>query len=139
LRITAVLFQFPPDLHYQPQTPERVLDVLDPGWKNVFEFRHPSWWCATASTALAEWGVAFCSVSAPGLPETYLETAPFAYVRFHGRERWYASTYSQGELSGWAKQLQQGTGQEVFAYFNNDVEACAPQHALALQQLLEVA
>jgi uncharacterized protein YecE (DUF72 family) len=116
-----------------------VLDVLDPGWKNVLEFRHPSWWCATAYAALAERGVAFCSVSAPGLPETYVETAPFAYVRFHGRERWYASTYSQVELSGWTKQLQQGTGQEVFAYFNNDVEACAPQNALGLQQLLEVA
>jgi len=35
-------------------------------------------WCAIVYAALADRGVAFCNVSVPDFPETYVETAPFA-------------------------------------------------------------
>src|SRR6478752_2414682 len=43
-RMGCFLFQLPPSFHYTPARLARVLGQLDPGRRNVVEFRHRSWW-----------------------------------------------------------------------------------------------
>ncbi|WP_456410512.1 DUF72 domain-containing protein [Oceanithermus sp.] len=133
----AVLFQLPPSLHYSPENLERVLAPLDAGFDNALEFRHPSWWRDEVYRALDAAGAVFVSVSAPGLPDDYVETAGRAYLRFHGRGAWYRYVYSDEELQDWARRVRAGPAKVVYAYFNNDPDAAAPQNALAFRELLE--
>lgn len=133
----AVLFQLPPSLHYSPENLERVLRPLEPGFDNALEFRHPSWWREEVYRALDAAGAVFVSVSAPDLPERYLETAGRAYLRFHGRDTWYRYLYTEEELAAWAGRVRAGSARLVYAYFNNDPEAAAPTNAAAFRRMLE--
>jgi uncharacterized protein YecE (DUF72 family) len=128
-----VLFQLPPSFSFEPERLERILGALDPGFKNAIEFRHPSWWQEAVFDRLREKGVAFVSVSAPGLPEEVVNTA-FYYLRFHGKTAWYKYDYSDAELAAWAERLQPGVPR--FAYFNNTDQGHAPFNALRFKELL---
>ncbi|MCR4391414.1 MAG: DUF72 domain-containing protein [Candidatus Acetothermia bacterium] len=136
-KLGGVLFQLPPTVPYNPGVLARILDQLDPTYRNTLEFRHPSWFNDEVAELLHERGVAMCIVSAPGLPEFVVATASHAFVRFHGREEWYAYRYSEEELRGWAGRLSGLPVDMVFAYFNNDAFAWAPENALRLKELVQ--
>ena len=137
-KLGCILFQLPPSLHYSEKTLDRILSQLDGDFKNVLEFRHESWWREEVFSRLRESGVAFCSVSSPKLPERLVETADFLYVRFHGKEGWYRYNYSDEELREWAERLKGVSSGEVYAYFNNDFNAYAPNNCLRLMEFLGV-
>jgi uncharacterized protein YecE (DUF72 family) len=68
-----------------------------------------------------------------------LATADFAYVRFHGSEGLYSSSYSDEELAGWARgiaTLASGLA-AVYIYFNNDVAGFALKNAMTIRDYLE--
>ncbi len=131
-KLGPVLFQLPPRFAYSEAHLERILSALDGDFKNAIEFRHPSWWRDEVYRALGEAGAAFVSVSAPGLPETFVETA-FVYLRFHGRTAWYRDNYGEAELARWAERAR---GKEAYAYFNNTDAGYAPANALRFRELL---
>ncbi|WP_457630999.1 DUF72 domain-containing protein [Oceanithermus sp.] len=135
----AVLFQMPPSLSYSDEALARVLAALDPAFDNALEFRHPSWWRSEVYRELDRAGAIFVSVSAPDLPDEYLETGGRAYLRFHGAGAWYRYEYGRGELLDWARRVRNGAAGLVYAYFNNDPNAAAPRNALAFRELLEAA
>ena len=130
-KLGAVLFQLPPSFKKSPEHLDRLVSALDPAFRNAVEFRHPSWWSEEVRSALREAGVAFVSVSAPGLPEEFVDTA-FPYLRFHGREAWYRYDYPEEELSHWARLAR---GRPLFAYFNNTDGGHAPKNALTFRRL----
>ena len=61
------------------------------------------------------------------------------YIRLHGAEAKYASSYSERELQWWAEQILGflQDGKHVYAYFNNDACGYAVQNTLRLRGLLE--
>lgn len=67
-------------------------------------------------------------------------TAPFVYARLHGPnpDYLYAGSYSDDSLRWWADRIRewQGTGRDVFVYFNNDGEGNAVRNAETLKWLL---
>jgi uncharacterized protein YecE (DUF72 family) len=65
-------------------------------------------------------------------------TADFVYVRFHGRERLFVSSYSKAELSEEAGRIRKylKSGLDVFVYFNNTASGHAIRNARALQRLV---
>jgi len=132
-KLGPVLFQLPPSFRYSEENLNRILSALDPSFKNAVEFRHASWWDEAVYRALREAGVAFVSVSAPGLPETFVNTA-FAYLRFHGKEAWYRYEYSEEELAAWAERAR--GHRPLFAYFNNTDRGYAPKNALRFKELV---
>ncbi len=132
-KLGPVLFQLPPSFSFAPERLERILGALDPGFKNAIEFRHPSWWQEAVFDRLREKGVAFVSVSAPGLPEEVVNTA-FYYLRFHGKTAWYKYDYSDEELERWAARVDKTAPR--FAYFNNTDLGHAPLNALRFKELL---
>ena len=74
-----------------------------------------------------------------GLNVPHVTTARTAYWRFHGPPRAArGECYGQQRLASAAHAILKATpaGAAIFAFFNNDANACAPADAQALQQLL---
>lgn len=136
-QLGCFLFQFPPSFRYTAARLRSVLDQLDPAQPNVVEFRHRSWWKAAVYRRLAKRKIVFCSVSAPRLPEDLIAATSTAYVRFHGRKRWYRYDYSREELADWAAKIRRCPAATIWVYFNNDRDGCALRNARALKRALQ--
>jgi uncharacterized protein YecE (DUF72 family) len=130
------LFQLPPSYHYTPARLKRILEQLDASRRNVVEFRHRSWWNKKVYSAFKRRGVIFCSCSAPRLPDELVATADEVYIRFHGRTKWYRHDYTPSELAEWVERIKKSGCKRVWAYFNNDRDACAIRNAKELTRQL---
>lgn len=130
------LFQCPPSEHYSPEKLHLILSQLDPGRRNVVEFRHASWWNEEVIAAFRETGTIFCSCSGPRLPDKLVKTADDIYVRFHGTKQWYRHDYTKEELAAWANRVRESGAKQVWAYFNNDRDGHAIRNARAFRRLL---
>jgi len=73
-----------------------------------------------------------------GLPLMERITSDFIYLRFHGGELLYGSSYSDQELKQWAGNIQRWIKKDktVFVYFNNDAYGFAIKNALALKKCI---
>ncbi len=142
-RIGCILFQTPPSFKKTDQSIETLvsfLNIMDHEQKNVIEFRHSSWWDEEVYQILKKNKVAFCTVSGLNMVSDVVVTADFAYFRFHGPEEAYVSKYSEKELEQWAEKIkltiEKSKLQQIYCYFNNDVEGHAVEDALKLKQFL---
>jgi len=136
-KMGCFLFQLPPSLRYSKPKLHELLHQLDPQWKNVVEFRHESWFIDEVYQELEKNKIIFCIVSSPRFPDTFVQTAEDVYIRFHGTSSWYASNYSSKELQSWAKKIRGANAINVWAYFNNDMNAYATKNSLSLRKLLQ--
>lgn len=136
----VLLVQLPPTLERDDERLGWFLGRL-PWWVPVaVELRHPSWHQEEVFALLERHGASYCVMSGAGLPCILRSTAPFVYVRLHGPSHdWlYGGSYSDGELSWWADRVREweGSGREVYAYFNNDGDGNAVRNARRLRELL---
>jgi uncharacterized protein YecE (DUF72 family) len=131
------LFQLPPSYRYTKTRLNDIVSQLDPGRRNVVEFRHASWWNEAVYNAFRKAGIIFCSCSGPRLPDELIRTADEVYVRLHGPKRWYRHDYSKDELSGWADRIKASGAKRAWIYFNNDNDAHAPKNATVLRRMLK--
>ncbi|RTQ50893.1 DUF72 domain-containing protein [Hymenobacter gummosus] len=139
-KLGPVLFQLPPRAAYTPERLGRILDALHPGFQNVLEFRHTSWWQPAVYEQLQQRGVSFCGQSHPQLPDALIATAPTLYYRFHGVPNLYQSPYELSFLQEVKAAADAAPGvQQAFLYFNNDIDASAIHNARQLQQLVGAA
>ena len=141
-KLGCILFQTPPSFKLEKDysTFKRFLEVLYAkysSYRNVIEFRHPSWYCEKAFELLKQHNIGFCIVSAPKLPEIVKVTARHAYFRFHGAKKWYSYDYSAKELKEWANKIRKIKAKECFIYFNNDFNAYAVKNCKQLKKLLK--
>jgi uncharacterized protein YecE (DUF72 family) len=132
------LFQLPPQLRLNFDRLAGFLDLL-PATRAAVEFRHPSWYTPAVFQLLADHDVALCISDHHAAPAPWELTASFAYVRGHGPGGRYVGRYPEGELDRWAQaiELWVAAGRDVYAYFDNDVEAAAPIDARGLEARLE--
>lgn len=107
--------------------------------RQAFEFRHPTWSCREVYRLLDKHKMAFCIAHSNRWPCGGKVTADFVYLRFHGGEVLYGSSYSKKELADWADKIKkwQDNKLDVFAYFNNDVNGYAVKNAKSLLELIE--
>jgi len=112
-----------------------------PAWMRVaVELRHPSWHDDAVFRLLERHQAAYTVMSGAGLPCVLRATAPFVYVRLHGpdREHLYAGSYGEDDLRWWADRVQEwaSSGNDVYAYFNNDGDGNAVRNAWRLRELV---
>lgn len=134
-KLGCVLFQLPPNVHYHKEKLKEIIKQLNPKYKNVLEFRHPSWWNKETYELLKDNNIIFCIVSGPGLPEDFIKTSKDIYIRLHGKS-WYDYNYSKKELREYAQKIKKAKAKTAWAYFNNDYYAYAPKNCLELMKLL---
>lgn len=134
-----LLYQLPPGLQRDDPRLESFLGLLDKNVQHVIEFRHPSWINGTVFDLLLKYRVGFCIFDMPGFTTPNIVTASFAYIRFHGHDSLYASSYPEAELAGWADKLRQLSPrpETVYIFFNNDAEGYALDNALTLRKHLQ--
>lgn len=125
-----------------PCDPPRLLAALkafpDPT-RVAVEFRSPAWDCPEVIGLLEGLGAAWVNVDSPIVHLGDRLTGPRAYLRLHGRQRWYASNYSDEELrqvAATVRRLVDRGAEEVYVFFNNDVGGYAPHNAARLQHWL---
>jgi len=136
-KLGCVLFQFPPSFHYTEEKLERLLETLNPSFKNVVEFRHASWWNEDVFTQLKANHIIFASQSYPkSLPEEVVVTNSTIYYRFHGKPVLYKSTYEFPTIKHFFEQIPE-TADDVFVYFNNTWGLGAIKNAKQLQTLVK--
>ncbi|GIX45824.1 MAG: hypothetical protein KatS3mg131_0035 [Candidatus Tectimicrobiota bacterium] len=140
-KLGPVLVQLPADLRRseQPQL-EAFLQRLPSQPPFAIEFRHGSWLHESTFQLLEAHGVAWVVVDAPFLPRVPRVTAPFAYVRWHGRPGARAARQLDpaAALRPWVPMLQALARQagRVFGYVQNSFSGNAPRDCLLLRQLL---
>jgi uncharacterized protein YecE (DUF72 family) len=136
-KLGSILFQLHPAITYSESKLEQILNVLDPSFINVIEFRDPSWWRPDVEKALQRANVTFCGISYPKLPDDVHKTAKAMYYRFHGVPKLYLSSYSKPKLEAIVNNIKNKRGvSDVFIYFNNDIEVAAVKNAKTVQGLI---
>ena len=137
-KLGPLLYQLPPSLHRDDANLEAFLSGLSTEYIHVIEFRHESWLTDEVYDILRRYHVGICVFDMPDLSCPLLVTADFAYIRFHGKDSLYSSSYSDGELADWAekiKKLAQNLDR-VYIYFNNDIQGYALKNAETMMGLL---
>ncbi|MBB4641508.1 DUF72 domain-containing protein [Rhizorhapis suberifaciens] len=137
-RLGPILYQLPPRWKYDPNRLEAFLASRPKDLRHVFEFRDPSWITEEVLELLGSKGASFCTHDMPGQPTPRWATGPVAYIRFHGAGQKYGGDYSRKTLMSWRDWIleQSRQGRDVWAYFNNDIEARAIADAEELKELL---
>lgn len=136
-KLACVLFQFPPKFNYTTERLQLLLDLLDPTFKNVVEFRHASWWDEEIYAKLAEHNIIFCGQSYPSaLSDSVVNNNATVYYRFHGKPVLYKSEYAEEVMKDLIEQVPTETA-EAFIYFNNTWGTGALTNARQLQKLVK--
>lgn len=131
-KLCCILWQLPGNLRMDIQRLEKFIGLLNSSFNHVIEFRHPSWFNKDVYNLMCEQNISFCMISAPDLPEDIITTNRIGYVRFHGRTNWYRYLYTADELQKWKNQLISLPVEELYIYFNNDVDANSVTNAYQL-------
>lgn len=136
-KLGPILFQLPPSLVFDRTLVEKFnADVHHAGLPEsvrfVLEPRHPSWIEDEVIDCLCKLDLGFCISDAGGrYPFCEAVTSDFAYIRLHGPEALYASSYSDAQLIDWAKRIT-ALDTDAYVYFNNDFMGYAPNNARTL-------
>jgi uncharacterized protein YecE (DUF72 family) len=138
-KLGPLLYQLPPSMRRNDEALKDFLSTLPSKHQHVIEFRHESWIEERVFDILRRHNVGLCVSDMPGFSCPLVATGDFAYIRFHGSEGLYSSSYSGEELTQWAQRIDR-LGQNVrvsYVYFNNDAEAFAVGNAMMLRDLLQ--
>lgn len=120
-KIEFWLFQMPPNYKYNVENFERVrvfFEKLNLENKAVLEFRDTSWWKEVKK--IADIGIVFCSVDAPGLPSDILNANNAVYLRLHGSKQWYNYVYPKRKLDDILLKMRNMKASKQAIYLNND-------------------
>jgi uncharacterized protein YecE (DUF72 family) len=136
-KLGCVLFQLPPQFTYSEANLQKLLAQIDPGFNNVIEFRHDSWWRPDVESALTRQNIIFCGVSFPKVSfDDAVVNLPRCYYRFHGVPRLFYSEYDNSFLNRIYSQIHgNGALKEAYIYFNNTASMAALHNAKFFQTL----
>jgi uncharacterized protein YecE (DUF72 family) len=133
-----ILWQLPPNLHYDAPRLDKFLSMLPKKFRYAVEFRHPSWNRDETFDVLRGHKAAHVHLSSMAMPMELTTTSDFIYIRFHGLQGGFAHDYTRPELEPWAEHCRAALrqGRAVYAYFNNDANTRAPGNARTLREMI---
>lgn len=119
-KLACILFQFPPLYSY---TEERLLTLtqsLRSPYRNIVEFRHPSWLDVGILDILGSYEIIACMQDHPRMPAYYHFNHSTVYIRLHGNPELFYSGYKTAFLRRLIQRIESdGSVEEAFIYFNN--------------------
>ncbi len=154
-RLKALLIQFPWSFKRSEPSLEKLQRLLEAlsDFPCAVEFRHGSWQVEETYQLLAARRAAFVNIDQPQIGHSVAPsaavTAPFAYVRLHGRNAadWfregagrdarYNYLYTPEELRSWSLSISEMAEKvPVIVIFNNHFRGQAVVNALQLTQMM---
>jgi uncharacterized protein YecE (DUF72 family) len=126
-----VLLQLPPNLKGDPELLAAVLRAFPRTVRVAVESRHPSWHEDRIRKVLETHGSAWVWVDPSDRSRPRWRTTDWGYMRFHRGTGIPDSCYNRSPLETWAKRLVQvwEPSEDLYCYFNNDGNGCAPRDA----------
>lgn len=140
-KLGLILLQLAPQTKYNPELLKKTIMLFGSPQKLAIEFRSKVWFTEEIYSLLKESGAVYCNADSPKSSLNDWITSDTAYIRLHGREKWYACNYSEKELleiSLLLKEFIEKGVKKIYVFFNNDYEGYAPENALKLKQILKV-
>ncbi len=134
-RLGPLLLQLPPDFTVEGmEVLNAFLRELPEGPRYAVEVRHRSWIGSDLPELLRERGAALTLVDYPRMPRLEEATTDFAYIRWLGNRREFASEHTHlkkdrdDDLLWWAGVVDRflEEGKTVFAYANNHYQNHSP-------------
>lgn len=144
-KLGAILVQLPASFRFDLQRLDAFLAFFVAEvrvWPHAFdiaiEFRNKYWFVDEIFTLLEKYNVALVAGQSSRWPGIRHVTADIAYIRMHGPEKLFASSYSSAQLEELAAYMQNLPKQvkRVYVYFNNDFHGYAIQNAQELTQIV---
>jgi uncharacterized protein YecE (DUF72 family) len=138
-KLGPVLFQLPPKRRVNTERLQNLLQILSSELRYAFEFRELSWITDEVCGILREFNAAFCIYELAGYQSPLSVTADFTYARLHGPESGkYQGSYSEHQLSQWARQIESWAKElkAIYFYFDNDQAGYAVANALRLREMI---
>lgn len=134
-----VLLQLPPRFGAVPDRLERTLKRFPRGWRVAVEVRDDRWLRADVRAVLERHAAALCLADRRGPVGPAWRTADWTYLRLHEGTARPWSCYDDRSLATWARSLLEGWGRdgEVWVFFNNDTNACAPRDAIRFARMCQ--
>jgi uncharacterized protein YecE (DUF72 family) len=141
-RLGPVLIQLPASLQFDAPVAEHFFSLLSTEYSQydfVLEVRHKTWMEQEVIDLMTAHKIGFViSQSGVGFPYAEHITSKNIYVRFHGPEQLYASSYTDDMLAEYAAKFKVWIkkGYTVWAYFNNTMYEHGVNNAMTLKQLV---
>ncbi|HEY3972558.1 MAG TPA: DUF72 domain-containing protein [Candidatus Sulfotelmatobacter sp.] len=138
-KLGPILFQLPPKWRINPERLQNLLAILPTDLRYAFEFREASWITEEIFSTLGKFNAALCIYQLAGYQSPLAITADFTYVRLHGPESGkYQGSYSEQQLSQWARQIEAWAKElrAVYFYFDNDQAGFAAANAMRLREMV---
>src|SRR5690606_31961673 len=137
-----VLIQLPANASFKESRDRKFYEILEqqyPEYSFAMEVRHESWYSKESLDLMGKYNIAFVIAQSDRFPYRELVTAKDIYVRFHGPDALYASSYSKGVLEEYAHKFLswKAAGHDVWVFFNNDVDGHALTYAKQLIEIIE--
>lgn len=115
-KLSAILFQLPPNLKFDIALLKDFLETLPRSVPAAFEFRHESWFVDATWDALKAANVALCVAETETRNTPDVTTAEFTYYRFR------KPTYTGEERDAMLARIEEhvASGRNVYAYFKHE-------------------
>ncbi|ACL04506.1 protein of unknown function DUF72 [Desulfatibacillum aliphaticivorans] len=137
-KLGPILLQLPPTLAYEKEVARDFFQFLPKGFRFTLETRHDSWLDDGLFALLEVHNIAWCVSDTAGKHACVeAATADFVYLRLHGSQEIYMSSYTDEELEHWAE-LVAGWNRDAYIYFDNTMTDAAARNALRLKELMGV-
>lgn len=139
-KLALVLLQLPPNMPYDVKRLKNAILCFDHPKKVVVEFRNEKWYTDEVREMLQEIGCVFCAADSPKTRLCSWVTSKTAYIRLHGRKKWFDYKYSKNELreiADFAQEIKKKGAKKIYILFNNDYYAYAIKNATDLNKMLE--
>jgi uncharacterized protein YecE (DUF72 family) len=136
-KLGPILFQLQANFHLDLERLRRFLAMLPDDARFALEFRHDTWLVPPVFDLLRSQRIALCIPDHPKIPKSFEITSGFTYVRMHLPP--HGLGYGERALEPWAERIANWSrqGDDVFVYFNNDMEGHALNDAQALISLVD--
>jgi uncharacterized protein YecE (DUF72 family) len=143
-RLGPVLVQLPPSLKFDAERATHFYRLLHNQYRSfsfAMEVRHESWLAEESLALMKANNISFVIAEAKDkirFPYAEVVTAKNIYVRFHGPEQLYASSYTEAQLRHYADLFLEwkSNGHHIYAFFNNDISGHAFRNAKQLEAMV---
>jgi len=139
-KLGPVLIQLPPRMHVDLPRLDRTLAFFDASVRVAVEFRDASWFTEETRALLERRRAALCLADSPRRTQPAWRTAPWGFVRFHEGAGAHAPGYERDAMRRWVDTIASlwPASDDVYAYFNNDMEGYAIRDATTFAELAAV-
>jgi uncharacterized protein YecE (DUF72 family) len=132
-KLGATLFQLPPSSRCDLTLLREFLEVLPPGLKAAFEFRHESWFNDDVFAALRAKNFALCIADSEKLHTPIVFTAKHVYFRLRDEG------YGAPDIQRWAREVQKASASadDTYVYFKHEEQGLGADFARRLMEDLD--